>query len=52
MIDLLAEGLVTWENRWHVAEDLADAWLVHAATGDSEIDSRVCAWASLLRATA
>ena len=30
--------LVTWENRWPVAEDLADAWLVHAATGDSEID--------------
>ncbi len=52
VFDLLAEHLVTWENRWPVAEDLADAWLVHAATGDHEIDSRVCAWASLLRATA
>ena len=52
VFDLLAERLVTWENRWPVAADLADAWLVHAATGDQEIDSRVCAWASLLRASA
>ncbi len=52
VFDLLAERLVTWENRWPVAEDLVDAWLVHAATGDHEIDSRVCAWASLLRASA
>jgi uroporphyrin-III C-methyltransferase/precorrin-2 dehydrogenase/sirohydrochlorin ferrochelatase len=52
VFDLLAERLVSWENRWPVAEDLADAWLVHAATGDAEIDSRVCGWASLLRASA
>ena len=34
VFDLLAERLVTWENRWPVAADLTDAWLVHAATGD------------------
>ena len=33
VFDLLAERLVTWENRWPVAEDFSDAWLVHAATG-------------------
>ena len=52
VFDLLAERLVTWETRWPVAADFSDAWLVHAATGDSEIDSRVCAWASLLRTSA
>jgi uroporphyrin-III C-methyltransferase/precorrin-2 dehydrogenase/sirohydrochlorin ferrochelatase len=52
VFDLLAERLVTWENRWPTLADLADAWLVHAATGDPEIDARVCAWASTLRATA
>lgn len=52
VFDLLAERLVTWENRWPTLTDLADAWLVHAATGDPEIDARVCSWASTLRATA
>jgi precorrin-2 dehydrogenase / sirohydrochlorin ferrochelatase len=51
VFDLLAERLVTWENRWPVAEDLADAWLVHAATGDPQMDARVCAWASTLPGT-
>lgn len=50
--DLLAERLVTWENRWPTRADLTDAWLVHAATGDPEIDARVCAWAATLRSTA
>ena len=49
VFDLLAERLVSWENRWPVAADLEDAWLVHAATGDPEIDARVCAWATALR---
>ncbi len=52
IFDLLAERLVTWENRWPTLPDLADAWLVHAATGDAEIDTRVCAWATSLRAGA
>ncbi len=43
VFDLLAERLVTWENRWPVLEDLRDAWLVHAATGDAELDARFCA---------
>ena len=52
VFDLLAERLVTWENRWPTQGDLADAWLVHAATGDPDLDARVCAWAQNLRATA
>lgn len=51
VFDLLAERLVTWENRWPVEADLADAWLVHAATGDPELDARVCGWASSVRQT-
>lgn len=51
VFDLLAERLVTWENRWPVEADLADAWLVHAATGDSEMDARVCSWAASVRQT-
>lgn len=52
VFDLLAERLVTWENRWPVAADLVDAWLVHAATDDCELDAQVCAWAAALRASA
>jgi len=52
VFDLLAERLVTWENRWPTLADLADAWIVHAAIGDPEINARVCAWATALRATA
>lgn len=51
VFDLLAERLVTWENRWPTADDLGDAWLVHAATEDPELDAQVCAWASALPAT-
>lgn len=49
VFDLLAERLVGWENRWPTRADLEGAWLVHAATGDAELDARVCAWASSLR---
>ncbi len=48
--DLLAEHLVTWENRWPTLEDLRSAWLVHAATGDARLDARVCALATAVRA--
>jgi precorrin-2 dehydrogenase/sirohydrochlorin ferrochelatase len=52
LFDLLAERLVSWENRWPTATDLRDAWLVHAATGDAELDAHVCRIASRLRRTA
>ncbi len=52
VFDLLAERLVSWENRWPTAADLLDAWLVHAATGDADRDARVCELAARLRATA
>jgi siroheme synthase-like protein len=52
LFDLLAEHLVTWEDRWPTAEDLADAWLVHAATGDPDRDSEICALVAQRRATA
>ncbi len=48
--DLLAERLVTWENRWPTVADLRAAWLVHAATGDAALDARVCALATTVRA--
>ncbi|MGG5258487.1 NAD(P)-dependent oxidoreductase [Phycicoccus avicenniae] len=47
--DLLAERLVTWENRWPTGADLRGAWLVHAATGDSRLDALVCDLASRAR---
>lgn len=50
VFDLLAERLVTWENRWPTATDLRDVWLVHAATGDHERDAQVCAVAVAVRA--
>ncbi|GIL36062.1 hypothetical protein LG324_15335 [Phycicoccus jejuensis] len=51
VFDLLAERLVTWENRWPTLEDLRSAWLVHAATGDARLDARVCALAASARVT-
>ncbi len=50
VFDLLAEHLVTWEDRWPILADLRDAWLVHAASGDAQVDARVCALASAWRA--
>ena len=49
VFDLLAEHLVSWEDRWPTAEDLRGAWLVHAATGDAAVDARVCELAASLR---
>ncbi|NHA68172.1 precorrin-2 dehydrogenase/sirohydrochlorin ferrochelatase family protein [Phycicoccus flavus] len=49
VFDLLAEHLVTWEDRWPTLEDLHDAWLVHAATGDAAVDARICSLAATLR---
>lgn len=50
VFDLLAEHLVTWEDRWPTLHDLRDAWLVHAASGDDLVDARVCALAGRMRA--
>ncbi|HMM96737.1 MAG: hypothetical protein IE926_06875 [Micrococcales bacterium] len=50
VFDLLAERLVSWENRWPTVADLRAAWLVHAATGDARLDARVCALAAAARA--
>ena len=49
IFDLLAERLVSWENLWPTITDLHDAWLVHAATGDPDMDTRVCGWTTALR---
>ncbi|MBM6405611.1 hypothetical protein JQN72_15305 [Phycicoccus sp. CSK15P-2] len=49
VFDLLVEHLVTWENRWPTPRDLRRAWLVHAATGDAQLDARVCAMAARVR---
>lgn len=52
VFDLLAEHLVTWEDRWPTAADLHGAWLVHAATGDAAVDARICELAASLRGRA
>ena len=52
LFDLLAEHLVTWEDRWPTERDLADAWLVHAATGDPARDAQICALVARRRRTA
>ena len=49
VFDLLAEHLVSWEDRWPEIEDLYSAWLVHAASGDPEVDARVCELARRVR---
>ena len=52
LFDLLAERLVSWEDRWPTERDLADAWVVHAATGDHDRDAEICALVARRRATA
>ncbi len=52
VFDLLAERLVTWEDRWPTFADLRDAWLVHAASGDAQVDARICALAAAWQARA
>lgn len=42
LADRVAEGLVTWAARDYTGpEDLDGAWLVHTATGDVPVDTRV-----------
>ena len=45
--DLLAD--LTWEQREVVPADVADAWLVHTATGDPRADAGLAAAAEALR---
>ena len=49
LVDLVADGAVTWVDREVEEGDLADAWLVHAATDDADANARVCQWASAAR---
>ncbi|WP_228001325.1 uroporphyrinogen-III C-methyltransferase [Nocardia australiensis] len=39
--DLAQRRLVTWHHREHTSKDLADAWLVVAATGDHAADRAI-----------
>jgi precorrin-2 dehydrogenase / sirohydrochlorin ferrochelatase len=52
LFDLLAERLVSWEDRWPTLDDLEGAWLVHAATEDPALDTRICGLAAQLRTPA
>lgn len=44
VVELAAQGRITWSERDVLAADLDDVWLVHTATGDSAIDSSVREW--------
>jgi len=46
---LLATGSVTWRERAYRSGDLADAWLVHTATGVAQVDALVAADAEAAR---
>lgn len=40
--ELAAAGRLTWRRRSFRTGDLAGAWLVHTATGDTHVDEQVC----------
>lgn len=44
MRELVDRHALTWTPRAVRASDVADAWLVHTATGDARVDARVAAW--------
>jgi uroporphyrin-III C-methyltransferase/precorrin-2 dehydrogenase/sirohydrochlorin ferrochelatase len=46
---LVRDGLVAWVERDYTESDLAGAWLVHTATGDSAVDRAVRTDADRLR---
>ncbi|MDQ0575694.1 uroporphyrinogen-III C-methyltransferase [Agromyces albus] len=46
---LVDEDRITWTARPVVRDDLADAWLVHTATGVPAVDHAVAAWADEAR---
>ncbi|MGH3358602.1 MAG: uroporphyrinogen-III C-methyltransferase [Nocardioidaceae bacterium] len=47
--DLVERGVVGWQRRPYLADDLDDAWLVVAATGVAHVDDRVFADATARR---
>ncbi|MCM3697724.1 uroporphyrinogen-III C-methyltransferase [Microbacterium oleivorans] len=47
--DLVDAARVTWVARPVRADDVADAWLVHAATGDASVDAAVASWCEAVR---
>ncbi|MCC2322980.1 uroporphyrinogen-III C-methyltransferase [Cellulomonas xiejunii] len=49
LADLAAAGAVTWHAREYAPGDLADAWLVHTATGERRTDDAVAAEAEAAR---
>lgn len=49
LADLVAEQAVTWRDREYAPGDLAGTWLVHTATGDRTVDTRVAADAEAQR---
>ncbi|WP_404444611.1 uroporphyrinogen-III C-methyltransferase [Microbacterium marinum] len=46
---LVDEGQVSWVPRTATPEDVADAWLVHAATAVPSVDAAVAAWCERAR---
>ncbi|MCC2314718.1 uroporphyrinogen-III C-methyltransferase [Cellulomonas xiejunii] len=49
LADLAAAGAVTWHASEYAPGDLADAWLVHTATGERHTDDAVAAEAEAAR---
>ncbi len=49
LLDMLVEHRYVWVSHDPRPTDLQGAWLVHAATGDDEQDSRVCGWVDVER---
>jgi len=49
LAELVDAGAARWRPRDYLATDLDDAWLVHSATGDREVDAAVAADAEAAR---
>jgi uroporphyrin-III C-methyltransferase/precorrin-2 dehydrogenase/sirohydrochlorin ferrochelatase len=46
LVDAVGAGHLTWAAREVREEDVEGMWLVHAATGDREVNEAVCRWAT------
>ena len=49
LVDAVADGTVSWVDREVAEADLAQAWLVHAATDDPGVNAQVAQWATARR---
>ena len=49
LVDAVTDGTVAWVDREVAEGDLADAWLVHAATDDPGVNAEVAQWATAAR---